>query len=335
MTARIRLLPSQREYEAAPQETLLEAALRAGLSPGYRCGNGSCGECKARVRSGRIGLQRPHDYAISAADRQAGVVLMCCASPETDLELETDIALSVDDIPEQTIVTRVAKLEALGPGVRALHLRTPRSQALRFLAGQHVRLEIAGVPPRHKSLASCPCNATHLEFHIRRAEGDAFAEHVFNRLKTGDAVQVTGPAGRFVFHERVERPAILLAYETGFAAIKSLIEQSLAVEYAWPLHLYRVARTRDGHYADNYCRALADAHERFRYSTLVGDERDSVALGLLSGARQIVHDYPDLGGCEVYASGPDSNMPAAAELLAAHGLPAAQLHVDDLKRLPA
>lgn len=333
MTARIRLLPSQREFEAAPQETLLEAALRAGLSPGYRCGNGSCGECKARVRSGRIGLQRPHDYRISAAEKQDGIVLLCCACAGSDLEIETDIACGAEDIPAQTIVTRVAKLEALGPEVLALHLRTPRSQALRFLAGQHVRLDVAGVPSRHKSLASCPCNATHLEFHIRRAEGDAFADHVFNRLKTGDAVQLTGPVGHFVFHERAERPVILLAYETGFAAIKSLIEQSMAVEYAWPLHLYWVTRTRDGHYADNYCRALADAHDSFRYTRLVCDAADAAAPGLLAGARQIVHDHPDLTGCELYASGPDSNMQVAATLLADHGLPAAQLHVDDLKRL--
>ena len=337
MTVRVRLLPSQREFEAAPQETLLEAALRAGLSPGYRCGNGSCGECKARVCAGRVGQARPHDYPLSPADRQAGYVLLCCASPETDLEIATEIAGGVDDIPQQSITARVAKLEPLGTDRLALHLRTPRSQALRFLAGQHVRLDIAGLPPRHKSLASCPCSATHLEFHFRRAPGDPFAEYVFGRLRVGDAVQVSGPHGRFVFREQADRPVILLAYDTGFAAIKSLIEQSMAVDCAYALRLYWVTDRDGGHYADNYCRSVADAHGNFSYSALRCEHDDATLSpaeqGLLCGARRVIADYPDLAGFEVYVSGPDSNARAARELLGGHGLPLEQLHVDDLQRL--
>ncbi|MCK7580149.1 MAG: FAD-binding oxidoreductase [Chromatiales bacterium] len=195
-------------------------------------------------------------------------MLLCCASPETDLEIETGIALTADDIPAQSIAARVAKLELRAADLMLLHLRTPRSQSLRFLAGQHARLEIAGVAPRHKSLASCPCNATHLEFHVRRARDDVFAEHVFNRLRVGDTVQVSGPAGQFVFREHAGRPAILLAFETGFAAIRSLIEHSLAVDYAHALHLVWVVAADGGHYADNYCRSVADGHGNFTYTAL-------------------------------------------------------------------
>lgn len=336
MTRRVRLLPSQREFDVAPQETLLEGALRAGLSPGYRCGNGSCGECKARVSAGRVGRLRPHDYPFSAADREAGCILLCCAGAETDLEVTTEIAAGVDDLPLQSIAARVAKLETLGPDRMAVHLRTPRSQALRFLAGQHVRLEIAGLPPRHKSLASCPCSATHLEFHFRRSPNDAFAAHVFGGLRIGDAVQVSGPHGRFVLREQAGRPAILLAYDTGFAAIKSLIEQAMAVDYPHALHLYWVTDRDGGHYADNYCRAVADAHGNFTYTALRCDrdtaDRSPSEHGLLHGAQRIVADHPQLQGFELYASGPDANMRAAREWLCAHGLPPEQLYVDDLAR---
>lgn len=337
MPLRVRLLPSQSEFQAAPQEILLEAALRAGLSPGYRCGNGSCGECRARICAGRVRQVRPHDYPLSAADRQAGDVLLCCTSPDTDVDIAIAVAAGVDDIPLQSIATRVAKLESLGADRLALHLRTPRSQALRFLAGQHVRLDVPGLPPRNKSLASCPCSATHLEFHFRRTPGDPFAAHVFERLRVGDAVQVSGPHGRFVFREPADRPVILLAYDTGFAAIKSLIEQSMAVDFAHALHLYWVTDRDRGHYADNYCRSVVDAHGRFSYQPISCRPEDATGspaeAGLLHGARRIVADHPAPNGFEVYISGPDSSAGEACELLKAHGLPAEQLHVDDLRRL--
>jgi len=61
----IHLLPSDHEFPAESHETLLEAALRAGLAPNYSCSNGSCGQCRARVVSGRLGETRFHDYVIN------------------------------------------------------------------------------------------------------------------------------------------------------------------------------------------------------------------------------------------------------------------------------
>lgn len=116
-----------------------------------------------------------------------------------------------------------------------LHLRTPRAQTLRFLAGQHLSLAIAGLPPRSKSIASCPCNAMHLQFHIRRVPGDPFSEYVFTQLKISQTVTVEGPWGNFSLDESSKRPIIFVAYETGFASIKSIIEHAIALELEQPL----------------------------------------------------------------------------------------------------
>lgn len=334
------MLPRGRVFEAMPQESLLAAALRAGISPQYGCGNGTCGKCLARVVSGRVAALQLHDYPLSAAERQDGQVLLCCAAAASDLDIEAATAASMADIPQQEIVTRVAKLERLDADTIGLHLRTPRSRTLRFLAGQHVRLEIDGVPPRHKSIASCPCDGMHLEFHVRRVAGDPFAEHVFAQLRSGQEVRVIGPWGGFTWREGRDRPVILLAYETGFAAIRSLIEQALNVEFAQPMHLYWLVRSQGGHYLDGYCRSLADTLEQFRYTPLVATSTDAPpdpitpAQGdLLFGAQRILSDHPDIAQAQVYASGPLANMTAAARLLQDHGLPLEQLHVDDPPRL--
>jgi CDP-4-dehydro-6-deoxyglucose reductase len=266
-------------------------------------------------------------------------VLLCCVSARSDLEIEAATADSMADVPRQEIATRVAKLERLADDIVGLHLRTPRSRTLRFLAGQHVRLEIDGVPPRHKSIASCPCDGMHLELHVRHAPDDPFAEYVFGQLRSGQDVRVIGPWGGFTWREDRQRPVILLAYETGFAAIRSLIEQALNVEFAYPMHLYWLVRA-GGHYLDGYCRSLADTLEQFRYTPLVAPSEAAADASLtparadlLFAARHILADHPDLAQAELYASGPLANMTAAAQLLHARGLPAEQLHVDDPPRL--
>jgi CDP-4-dehydro-6-deoxyglucose reductase len=334
------MLPRGRVFEAMPQESLLAAALRAGISPEYGCGNGTCGKCEARVVSGTVNVLQTHDFPLSAADRQNGHVLLCCACAGSDLEIEAVTADSMVDIPRQEIPTRVTKLDPLAADTIALHLRTPRSRTLRFLAGQHVRLEIDGVPPRHKSIASCPCDGMHLEFHIRHAPADPFADHVFTQLRNAHDVRVIGPWGGFTWREDSDRPVILLAYQTGFAAIRSLIEQALNVEFAHPIHLYWLVRGSAGHYLDGYCRSLADTLEHFRYTPLAATLNDAPSAAItpaqgdfLFAARRILSDHPDIAQAELYASGPLANMAPATRLLQEHGLPPEQLHVDDPPRL--
>ncbi len=335
MTAKIHLLPSDHEFPAEPQETLLEAALRAGLAPSYRCSNGSCGQCRARVVSGRLGEIRFHDYVISEPDKAQGTFLMCSAHAAEDLVIEASEAGGVGDIPHQQVITRVNKIERLGEDLLVLHLRTPRNQTLRFLAGQHVSMEIAGLAPRNKSIASCPCNAMHLQFHIKRVSGDPFADYIFSQLRLNQPVALSGPYGSFTLDEHAGRPLILLAYETGFAPIKSLIEHAIALEFAQAMHLYWVVRRAGEHYLENYCRSWSDALDDFTYTPLSGDGADAASTtehDFLLGGQRIVQDYPDLAGHDVYVNGPEPLMGQTRDLLLAHGLPEQRLFIDYLQR---
>lgn len=339
MTVRIRIQPGDRSFEAQPHESLLEAALRAGLAPHFRCSNGSCGQCKAKVCAGQPGATRFHDYVLTAAEKAEGTVLLCCAEAGVeDMEIETRLAETAGDLAPQAVSARVAKLELLSHDVMRLVLRTSRSHTLQFLAGQHVTLEFPGLQPRNKSIASCSCYAIDLEFHVRRRRGDRFAEHVFNHLVPGTPVTVRGPWGQFTFDESAPRPVLLLAYETGFSPIKSLIEQSMRVDFPHPLHLYWMVHERDGHYLDNYCRSLAKSLDGFRYTPLVApraasaDATAAAEAAMLVAARLAGTEHPNLAGCEVYATGPARNMRAAAAYLYAHGLPDSQLHIDSLER---
>ncbi|MDP2828100.1 MAG: 2Fe-2S iron-sulfur cluster-binding protein [Sulfuricellaceae bacterium] len=336
MTAKIKMRPDGREFTAGPNDTILDAALSAGIALTYSCNNGSCGECRARLVSGQLGETRHHDYRFSASDQAVGYFLTCCSLASEDIEIEAHEAGGVEDIPLQSINAQISKLEVLSEDVMAVHLRTPRSKSLRFLAGQHVTLEIDGLMPRNKSIASCPCNATNLQFHIKRTEGDPFSEYCFSALKTGLNVKVSGPYGNFVFDDGSVKPVIFLAYDTGFAPAKSLIEHALAIEYEQPVHLYWILPHGTNPYMENYCRAWMDACDNFSFTVLQGvadeDAASCVDKSLLVGVQRLVADFPELGGHDVYLSSPEISAPSSRAILLEHGLPEKQLYIDVFQR---
>jgi CDP-4-dehydro-6-deoxyglucose reductase len=324
MSAHVQVKPSGREFFVDGDDSLLEAALRSGLSLDYGCSIGSCGQCKARVVSGQVQRTRHSDYALSAAEKNAGVVLMCCNTALTDLVIEAREAHGAADMPLQSIDTRVRSVGAIAEDMRLLHLQTPRSNRLRFLAGQSVRLSLPEGVGASLPVASCPCDDRNLQFHVRRRAGDAFAERVFGGLKGVDTVRIEGPRGEFVLNEESHRPLIFIAGDTGFAPIKSLIEHAMALDAAETLHLYWIA-SGTGHYLDNHCRSWSDALDNFRYTPLSAGGTLADEAVMQRVLRPVLQDHPRLGDHDIYVAGPEPLANAAEFLLLEHGVPRAQL----------
>ena len=325
MTAHVQIRPSGHEFFVEGGDSLLEAALRAGLALDYGCSVGSCGKCKAKIVAGQVQKTRHSDYALTAAEKSAGVVLMCCNTAAVDLVIEAREAHGAADMPLQMIDARVKSVTALGDEIRLLHLQTPRTNRLRFLAGQSASLSLPDGIAAAYPVASCPCDDRNLQFHIRRRDGDAFAERVFAGLKGVETIGVEGPRGEFVLNEESHRPLVFIAGESGFPPIKSLIEHAMALDMAEMLHLYWIASGKSGHYLDNLCRSWSEALDNFHYVPLItggGLSNEAVAH---RGVRRVLQDHPRLGECDVYVAGPRTMASAAEQLLLDQGLPRSQL----------
>src|SRR5574340_238021 len=262
MSAHVTIQPSGHEFFVEGNDTLLEAALRNGVSLNYGCSNGNCGGCKARVLSGEVKKVRAHDYALKQSDKDAGVILLCAYAPVNDVVIEASVT-GARDITVQQFVAKVKSVEVFNPHMAALHILAPRSQRLRYLGGQNIDVAAGGVHGRY-AIASCPCEDRHIEVQIPRRPGDAFAEALFTTLQANDAVAVEGPYGEFVLDEDSPRPVIFLAFGAGFAPIKSLVQHAMSLELAEPMDLHGLA-DEAGLYQDNLCRAWADALDNFTY----------------------------------------------------------------------
>lgn len=328
-TTHVRVRPSGREFVVERNDTLLEAALRTGLSLSYGCSNGNCGQCKAKLLSGEVRKIRHYDYVLSEAEKNAGVFLMCCNAAVTDLVVEAREAHAAADMPPQNIACRVKSVSPMFEDMRLLHLQTPRSNRLRFLAGQSVLLTLSDGTTASCPVASCPCDDRNLEFHIERRPGGIFSETVFNGLKTADAVHVAGPRGEFVLNEESRRPLLFLAFGSGFAPVKSLIEHAIALDAPAALQLCWIATGKTGHYLHNLCRSWTDALDNFLYTPVTVDALSQQAVrDALEG---MLRDRSDLGKHDVYVAGSEPLAHEAERLLIEHGLARPQLFVNRLQ----
>jgi len=319
MSAQVTVRPSGNVFFVEGRDSLLQAGLKAGLRLNYGCGNGTCGLCKARVIEGDVVKTMPFDYPLSEAERRQGHTLLCAHSAaSSEIVIETLEARGPGEIPDQEIPVRVRAVQPLAGDTLLLHLQTPRTARLRFLAGQSVTLSGAADGAELQAtypIASCPCDDRNLHFHVGRDDGDALAQRLFSgALRAGDALTLRGPSGDFVLAES-DRPLAFVACDTGFAPIKSLVEHAMAVEATESISIDWLAVRPDGHYLANLCRAWADTLDGFRYAAHRATDAGAGARALVAGLAAAI----PLPQHDVYLAGPAAFVEAAGTALTAAG----------------
>ncbi len=311
----VTIKPSCRSFETGGKETLLESALRAGLALDYGCSNGNCGLCKAKVVRGEVESIRHCDYVIPAAEKSTGMILMCSNAARSNVELEAHEAGDSSEIPWQSIVTKVKKVDRITDSVTLLNLQTPRTNRLRFLAGQNATLTFPDETEINLPIASCPCDDRHLQFHIQHGQDE---NNLFG-VAAGKPVRVEGPSGDFLLNENSDRPLLFLTCDTGFAPVKSLVEHALSLNSDRQITLYWFANHQTGHYMNNLMRAWDDAFDNFHYhaidmNTENSDVDNSVLAHVLDGQARIQD-------CDLYAAGTLKFVTAIKELLTQCNIP--------------
>ena len=331
MSYQVTVQPSGRQFVAEADETILDAALRQGLTMPYGCKDGACGACKGHVQSGSVDHGKAQAHALKDEEKAAGMALYCCAKPQSDLVIECKQITSGTQIPVKTLPSRIEKLERLAPDVIELHLRLPASERLQFLAGQYIDILLKDGKKRSFSLANAPHDDALLQLHIRHVPGGLFTEQVFSTMKVRDILRFNGPHGSFYLREDSAKPMILLAGGTGFAPIKSIVEYAIATGIQRPMTLYWGSRNLAGLYQFDVAKGWEDRLPGFRFVPVLSD---SPAEDAWTGRTGLAHaalmaDLPDLSGHEVYACGSPAMIDTArADLTRQCGLPADAFHAD-------
>lgn len=323
---------SGKRFTVREGESVLTAALRQGVMLPYSCKNGTCGSCKGNIEHGEVHYPFHPPLALERADIAAGDALLCQAEPLEDLVIAAREIEAVRDIPVRLLPARVTEKALLAPNVMRLTLRLPKTQRMQFLAGQYIDILLPGGKRRAFSIASAPQREDELELHVRHVDGGDFTGWVFEELAERDILRIEGPLGTFfVRHDEPDKPMIMMGGGTGFAPLKSMIEDLLELGDRRPIHLFWGARTRSELYLEDLPRAWAADHPHIEYSSAVSsdvaDERHFP--GLVHEA--VLHAHPDLAAFDVYMSGPPAMIDTARLAFFNHGLSNDRLFYDSFE----
>lgn len=311
-------------------EPLLKAGLRQHLALPFGCQSGGCGSCRVRLLKGEVEYPREHQPAppaLSAAEIEAGYILMCLAQARTDLTLELHQPARLDELRPQQLPCRVLSREMLAHDVIGLTLKLPRGRAFSWLPGQYIDFLLEDGRRRSFSLANAP-NGETMELHLRVTPQGRFAHWVLNDMPEKAILQFEGPLGAFYIREDSQRPILLMAGGTGMAPVKAMLEDLLARGVQRPLHLFWGVREQRDLYLGGLLDRWLREHPQLRYTPVLS-EPDAT----WSGERGWVHEallraYPDLHGREVYISGPPAMVRAGKRAFTTAGLDADHLFYD-------
>jgi CDP-4-dehydro-6-deoxyglucose reductase len=266
------------------------------------------------VVSGAVRKLRDHDYVISAREQEQGYILACSYTAISDLVIEAREAGMVEELPHQEIRAVVRKIERMNDELALLSIQTPRTQSLRFKAGQQVKLTTENGSFNDLCIASCPCDGRNLQFIVAYKPDDPFSHAVFSTAMAKQTVLIEGPTGSFVLQEDSTAPALFMAKGEGFAPIKSLVEQAITIDNAEGMQLIQVGGNPAGSSLENLCRSWNDSLDNFIYTEL---PEDTVASEL---AEVLAASLAGVSRADVYLAGPESWLETLFEAARTKGL---------------
>lgn len=316
MTFTISVADSDIAVDCEDGETVIDAVERAGYAIPYSCRKGVCSSCEGRIVSGEASV-RGQGVRTGPADG----VLLCQARPHGDIEVAPAWIRKVEPVSRKTFDAKVARIARPAADVAVIKLRLPIGLRAPFVAGQYLRVSLPDGDSRNYSMANPPQKNDEIELHIRHVPGGKFSESMLAGMEKGTVLKVEMPFGQFSLGDNDDVPAVLLASGTGFAPMKSMVENMIRAGRERPLHLYWGVNTEADLYMADLARGWADRHAWISFTPVVSrpSQNWSGRTGFVH--RAVLEDFPDMSAVEIYACGAPVMINAAmADFVAEAGL---------------
>lgn len=316
-------------FEIDAGETVLDAALRHGIALEYGCRHGNCSKCKYYLEEGDVDFGDASVYSLSEEEREEGYGLMCCATPLTDLVIETRSAENPKAKPHITPQGRAARVAQVSQLTPALwHFVLTIDEPLEFYAGQFVELKIAGTEVwRSYSVASDPAHSTRLEFVIKHVEGGAFSGRL-PHLEVGRDIALRGPYGMSYLRDGAD-DVVLVATGSGISPILSMLRSASEGDDGRRFTLFYGARTPDDiPCSDEMAGLTASLGERLSINVCLSTAPESWAGRKGRVTQALQSELQDASSLAAYICGSPEMCDTVGSLLEAKGIPESELFYD-------
>ncbi|NMM28285.1 MAG: 2Fe-2S iron-sulfur cluster binding domain-containing protein [Glaciimonas sp.] len=334
--ARITTEGEESIFDQVGGDTVLRAALRAGVGFPYECNSGGCGSCKFEVLEGDVENLWPEAPGLTERDRRKGRLLACQCRASTDLRIKVRITPEfLPVITPQRIRARFVAMNEITHDIRQFRFVTVGGAD--FLAGQYAMLAIPGVStPRAYSMSNVGNNEGEWHFQIRRVANGVATDKLFHHLHVGDEIEIDGPYGLAYLRTEVTRDIVCAAGGSGLAPMVSIARKAAqsGMLKTRQLHFFYGGRTPSDICGETFLRELPGYGDRIHFHPVVSlPHGDSGAHW--SGETGFVHELvrrvfgDSLPGFEFYFAGPPPMTQTLQEMLmVGYHVPFEQIHFD-------
>ncbi|WP_370979201.1 FAD-binding oxidoreductase [Agaribacterium sp. ZY112] len=296
------------------ENTVLEAALGAGLRLPFSCRRGECDSCECTLIEGSVSQ---NGVVICAGER----IKTCEARPEGDCVIDAEHLPQLTNVKRIVTPAKVSQIEIV-EDTAVLRLRTPPAIFVSFLEGQYLDLLFSGIR-RSYSIASTS-GSDLIELHIKRVAGGAMSGNVFDVFAENTLVRLELPIGSFFVRES-DKPLIFLATGTGFSSVQSMVSRLLDQKTNREVHVYWGNRYQKDFYTD-LPREWAGRHKNVIYCPVTSREKVGSSCRYVQEAA--LKDIGAFNNYDVYACGSLNMIESAKKLMIENGLQANNFYSD-------
>jgi toluene monooxygenase electron transfer component len=212
------------EFECVEGDTVLRAALRAGLNFPYECNSGGCGSCKFELVSGQSQNLWPEAPGLSERDISKGRQLACQCVPIEDCRIKVRIKPSdtVELLPVRAQAT-LLKVQPITDDMAEFCFKS--ESPANFKPGQFALLDIPGVVgSRGYSMSNLANNDNEWHFIIKKRPDGKGSSYLFDECKVGDKVGLDGPFGLAYLKPHSTRDIVCVAGGSGISPAMGILK---------------------------------------------------------------------------------------------------------------
>jgi len=317
-----------KEIEVTSDDTLLNILSQNKIFLSSACGGkATCGLCKCQVTEGGGDLKPTEMPLLSAKDKENNVRLTCQVKP-TSL---TKITIPEGLLTAKEFKTKLVKMTDLTYDIKLLDFKLISPNTMPFKPGQFAQIKVPGIDiVRAYSIASNPSDPSHIEMIVRFVPKGQATTYVFQALKVGDIVTLSGPYGNFFLQEQSKRDIVCIAGGSGKAPIRSILsrlkEQGMTRKVRY---FFGAKAVRDLYYTEEM-KQLQKEFPNFEYipalSNPLPEDKWNGATGLITDVLDRMTG--DLTEAEAYLCGSPGMIDACIKVLNKHQIKPANVFYD-------
>ena len=306
-------------------ETVANTAYRLGINVPLDCGDGACGTCKCKVRSGQYDLGDEYiEDALSEEEAANGFALACQMKPQSDVVVDIFASSTACKIKSETIATTIESIEFPSPEIVKLVVKPTAGKLINFLAGQYANIEVPNSGKTRSYSFSSLSGSNSLEFLVRLVPYGLMSDYLKNEAKVGETLTLSAPFGSFYVRES-DKPMLFFAGGTGIAPFLSMLETLAINGSKQAIQLFHGATTDENLVEiarlDEFKKKLP-----FDYSLCVSAEKsEKYANGFVTQWISKQH-LPD--SYEAYICGPPPMVDAVKDSISSEGIELSNFYME-------